>query len=217
MSDGQTDNATDNTPQNDATTADAATPANSGQTGGEPTLSQSQVNNLVGTARKEGRDKAIADLLSDLGLEKADDLKALVSDYRAAQDAQLSELEKANRRAEALEAEKARIAQEKDQLAATMRTDRIRHALEIEAARQGYNDPADAYSLIDLGTIKVGEDGAIAGVEEALKELTKAKPYLLKSGTPPRPLGTPRPRADGQRPQAPAPDTAISRRPVTAL
>ena len=74
---------------------------------------------------------------------------------------------------------------------------RVRHAIEIRAAKMGFVDPSDAYSLVELDTdespIKYdAESGKTVGVEKALKALVKEKPYLVEESTDEKgPKGTP--------------------------
>lgn len=63
--------------------------------GGSAALTQEQANKLIGDARKKGREAAVADLLKELGLDKADDLKSLVRSAKERADAEKSEADKA--------------------------------------------------------------------------------------------------------------------------
>lgn len=44
-----------------------------------------------------------------------------------------------------------------------------------------WHDPKAALKLADLSEVEVDEDGDVTGLDEALKKLAKAKPYLVKS------------------------------------
>lgn len=78
-----------------------------------------------------------------------------------------AELEQANAHAQA-------VAEE-------MVTLRIRQAMFTQAAKMGFHNPDDAYLMADLSGVELGDDGEVAGVETALKDLVKARPYLAKS------------------------------------
>jgi len=56
---------------------------------------------------------------------------------------------------------------------------RVRSAIVAQAAMLGFQNPDDAYSLVDLATVTVA-DGDVKGITESLAALAKAKPYLLK-------------------------------------
>lgn len=88
--------------------------------------------------------------------------------------AEMSEIEKAQ--AEAKEAADA-LAQLKE----STRSSAIRHAVEMAAAKANFTDPSDAYKLADLSSVDVGDDGTVAGVDEAIKALAESKPYMVKS------------------------------------
>jgi len=59
----------------------------------------------------------------------------------------------------------------------------IRHAVEMAAATMKFHNPEVAYHLLDLAEVSIGEDGKVAGVEDALKKLVKSNPYLVGNGT----------------------------------
>ena len=78
-----------------------------------------------------------------------------------------------------------------DQAQTEMVEIRIRNAITLEASKQGFADPDDAYTLADTSGVEINDEGMIEGVKEALEALAKVKPYLLKTngqppGTPPR-------------------------------
>lgn len=56
---------------------------------------------------------------------------------------------------------------------------RVESAVLFEAAKLRFVAPEDAIALLDRKALKVGEDGKVEGVTEALKALAKAKPYLV--------------------------------------
>jgi len=118
-------------------------------------------------------------------------------DTRKEQDKQLKrlgELEKAEeerKKASLSETDKLKQeladAQKRTELAlAEAATVRVKTAVLIAAGQLGFVDPEDAYALIKTSALEVGDDGKVSGVDEALKELAKAKPYMLrKAGAPP--------------------------------
>lgn len=111
---------------------------------------------------------------------------------RAADEANLSEVERLSKRVKELE-ESAQASQ------AEARTLRLRSAVEREAYKRQFADAADAYRLIDHDAIKLNDDGEPTNVGTILDNLAKSKPYLLvtqptANGTPPYPVSpTPRP------------------------
>lgn len=64
------------------------------------------------------------------------------------------------------------------------------NAIQNEAAKLGARDLSDVLKLIDRANIKIQDDGSITGVEEAVKTLIDAKPYLKGDGVAPT-IGSP--------------------------
>ena len=99
-------------------------------------------------------------------------LKDKASQFDELQQAQMSELEKAQAERDAAQAERdAALQQATDRL--------IRSAVVTEAAKLAFTDPGDAFAMVDLGDVTIGEDGEVTGVLEAVKALAQAKPYLI--------------------------------------
>lgn len=143
------------------------------------TFSQTELDGLFAERGKRAADAAINALLSDLGVENVEALKAAKKAAEDAENAKLSELEKAQKQTEKAQAERdAAIAQaEKAQAQAT---ERLLEAAVITAAQE-FNDPNDAWLYVDRSKIETGDDGQFKGVEDAVKVVAEAKPYLLKS------------------------------------
>lgn len=115
------------------------------------------------------KSKGVADKLKRLADLEADEAKR--------KESELSEAQKATAKLAELEKE---LADRDEKLATTT----IRHAVELEASKQGFQSAEDAYLMADLDEVKITEDGKVTGAEAALKALAKAKPYLLKTGKP---------------------------------
>jgi hypothetical protein len=60
----------------------------------------------------------------------------------------------------------------------------LRSAVVGAAARSGFNDPEDAWRMVDHGELEVDEAGQVQGVEDALQALRRAKPYLVRASAP---------------------------------
>jgi len=87
--------------------------------------------------------------------------------------AQMTEAERI--KAELAEAQ-SRAAEAEQRATETM----LRMSVVAAAAKANFNDPADAWRMIDLAALEVDEDGTVAGVDEAVATLLKDKPYLAK-------------------------------------
>lgn len=57
----------------------------------------------------------------------------------------------------------------------------IRTQVIAAAARAGFNDPDDAFRMLDVSALEADESGKIDGLDNALQALVKSKPYLVKS------------------------------------
>jgi hypothetical protein len=99
-------------------------------------------------------------------------LKELEEAEEARRQSELSELEKAQEQIEALKRSQA------DQQAATQSA-MIKAEARTQAAMMGFNNPDDAFYLVNLDSVTVA-DGEVTGAKEALEALAKEKPYLLK-------------------------------------
>lgn len=58
----------------------------------------------------------------------------------------------------------------------------LAEAARADGERKRFINPADAVALADLSKVKIGADGTVAGVSEALKALAESRPHLLEAG-----------------------------------
>ncbi|HJW82826.1 MAG TPA: hypothetical protein VJ754_00850, partial [Anaerolineae bacterium] len=67
-----------------------------------------------------------------------------------------------------------------------LRTERVKGAVEKAARAAGVVEDAvsDAYALIDFAMLEFDDDGQPTNVEDAVKSLVKAKPYLTRQAAP---------------------------------
>lgn len=103
-------------------------------------------------------------------------LEALLAEKAAAEEAEKTELEKAQEAAAKLQAE---LEAERSARALEAK----RSAVQAEAAKLGFNDPADVASFLNLNELD-SEDLA-----EAVKDLSQTKPYLIKADPAPQAVG----------------------------
>lgn len=153
----------------------------------ERTFSQADVDRLMGERAARARQAAVNELLQELEIENLDTLRGTVQAQRQAQEAQMTELQKAQRRIQELDEERKRLAAEN-------RTRVIETEVITAATALGFRNPRDGMALADLTAVAVGDDGKVTGVEEALKALLEARPYLKAEATP-----SPAPNIDAQR------------------
>lgn len=108
---------------------------------------------------------------------EAQGLRKRLVDYedreKAAQAAALSDSEKLQKRVKELEAQTTAAAE-------SHRRAMIRYEVMLQAQGLGVVDPDAAVRLMDDGALEFDEAGQPTNVEKVLKELLKAKPYLVK-------------------------------------
>ncbi len=147
-----------------------------GQQGGQQpgqsdrTFSQSELDRIVQDRLARERNK-YADY---------DDLRAKASRLDEIEQANASDLEKAQKRAEEAEA--------RAKTAAERATSALRRAAVVaEATRAGAVDPDAVLALLPPDAVTVGDDGQVTGAEDAVRALLEQKPYLVGQTTPPPP------------------------------
>jgi hypothetical protein len=110
---------------------------------------------------------------------------------KAADEAKLPELERLQRRNAELEQANTDHERERSEW-------RTQAAVTKAALKLGYQDPVDAFALLDRGGLEYDESGAPKNVDKLLTDLLKAKPYLGGAG---RPSGSADGGVIGQPPQ----------------
>ena len=115
------------------------------------------------------------------------ELTAANAKLKERDDADKSESEKLREERDALKAERAEWQRQRRDL-------NLRHETENAARDAGFADPADVYRFLDVASVDFDDDDRPAGIKDAVKELAKAKPYLLAkaqngaaNGPPPTP------------------------------
>lgn len=153
----------------DADQADIDVPANDADGAADAaqarTFTEEQVNRIV--QERLARQKA--------QFKDYDELKDRAARLQELEDAQKSELEKAQERAVQLEKQAA-------DAAARAQDAVLRSAVVAEAARKNVVDPDAAVALLNKESLVLGDDGAPTNIAEAMDELLKAKPYLVGGG-----------------------------------
>jgi hypothetical protein len=155
-------------------------------------FTQAELDALFAERAKHAASKATADLLTALGAKDAEELKAKIEAAKKLEEAQLSELDKAKKRADELQAQLDAEAKARAEAVATANQKLLRAAVLAQAAELGFNDANDAWMYVDRASIKLDGEN-FTGVKEAVEAVAKAKAYLLKPTTTTRATGTPPP------------------------
>lgn len=162
---------------------------------------QAQVDRLILAEKASTERNRVKALLSDMGVDKLDDLKTIVQEYRDTKDAARTEVERALARANeetvAAQRERASIATE-------------RHSLNVERALMAAGAQGDPAKVARLVEVEVGADAeAVKAAVEAAKadfpSLFGAQTAPLASseptggGAPSRPNHSPDAFAEGKK------------------
>lgn len=138
----------------------------SGKSGGGPPASGGDQNQAFARLQRELRQAQ----------KERDDFKAA---DEARKTADLSDSERWKKTAGETEAQA-------NQLKAELKTTRMQHRFETAAAKAGAVDPQDLWRLADLSSLEYDEKtGKVEGVDDLVKALKAAKPYLFGTSTPP--------------------------------
>lgn len=171
--DGQTPDAPETTPGNE-----------SGQAGETATLTQSQVDAMLKKRLARAEETVMKKLLEDLGVDSLDTAKATLKAKREAEEAEKSELQKAQ---EQLKAEQNRIkaleeAQEAREV--EIRAERLDNAIRNEAKSEGAHDPDEVLVLLKTqGTDGLMDDDGkpkSAKIKKLVADHRESKAHLYK-------------------------------------
>lgn len=140
-------------------------------------LEQSKIDALISDGYKKGATKATEKVLEELGVESLDDVKALLNAKAEAEEAEKSELQKAQERLEAIEAEaealrKANAQKESDlkvtQLAAqhgVTDTDYLKYQLTQAQKSEDFNESAFIENLKETKPFLFGQPSTVPKVD----------------------------------------------------
>ncbi len=114
--------------------------------------------------------------------------KRLADLEKQAQDAEKTKLAETNQFQKLYETAEAKAAALETQLADMLtkaKLGTVKSAIETAARTAGFADPGDAHAFVDVNSIEIDEaTGQAKGVEQLVKDLAKAKPYLVAQATP---------------------------------
>ena len=144
--------------------------ANTG--GAERMFTQQEVNSII--AERAGR--MTAKQLSELGVSSIEELSAIVQKSREREQAEMTELQKA-------QAANAELEKRLEQAAAAQKALAMQSDIVALSAKLGIVDADAAYRLLDKGAIEFDANGKPTNTEALLNDLLKAKPYLAGAGT----------------------------------
>lgn len=138
----------------------------------------------LGSAQPEGQEPK-AELSVDVLKDELKKVRREAAEYRtklrAVEEAQGKAQQDKMTEVERLQADLEKTQAQLEQTERLSRERLVRSAVAIAAARAGFNDPDDAYRLLDMTALEVVDDGTVDGLDKAIQAIVKAKPYLLKT------------------------------------
>lgn len=157
---------------------------------GEKTYTESEVNERIQKAVQDRLNRALKKY------EGFDDIKTELEDLRTfknqADEQNLSEMEKLQKQFEAKNKENEDLLSNYNALKEQLKKDKLHNSFK-ELARQNniqYVDDALQLASSQLETIEADEDGNFKGIEDIVKNLVEAKPFLLAQvKEEPKPIG----------------------------
>jgi len=155
---------------------------------GQQTFTQADLDRIIPQRAQQAARQMLAQALGDRGFQSLEELDTSLNQlttFKQERQTEKERLEEAARLAKE-RAERAE-AQVKDLEQVTQQT-LIKAALSTEAAQAGAAHPDDAYLLAgsDLGSVTVGDNGAVAGARELVQKLVDSGRLAL-SGRPAAP------------------------------
>lgn len=176
----------DNTENNETTETPAAEPKTTVTTPSNEDTPKQEPSNTIPYERFKAVNDAYKSFKS-LGFDSADELKAQLAKLEALEKAEEDRKKAEMTEAERLKAEKeeaAKKAEEAAEQAKNAQETANKRILNTEirsvARSLNANDPNDVLALLDTSNIEIDESGDVKGVEDAVKALKEAKPWMFK-------------------------------------
>ncbi|WHY01867.1 scaffolding protein [Neobacillus sp. DY30] len=161
----------DNTPPE--TKVDDKTPADNGKVP-EKTFTQAEIDEMIQKRLKREKEKQ-AEL--DAKLKRLEEFEKAEEERKTAAMSETERL-KAEKEEAAKKAEEAAEKAKKAQESANQRI--MNTEIKSIARSLNANDPADVLALLDKANLEIDEEGNVKGVEEAVRALKEAKPWMFK-------------------------------------
>lgn len=148
------------------------------------------------TFTQEELDKIVKERLQRDRNKYADynDIKGKLAEFEAAEQArkegEMTELDKLKSQLETKDATASELTSQLTALQESIKKDRIKNAFNRVASSKNIEYLEDAFVMANLDSIEVADDGTVTGLEDAVEELVKNKPYLVTQKVQ-KPVGEP--------------------------
>jgi len=124
-----------------------------------------------------------------------DDLKKKVEEIESEKEKkereEMSELERLQKDLEERDGKLSEYEEKLKRIEEERKQDRIMRAFEKEARKANIEFIEDAYKLADIEKIELDDGGNVSGMEEVVKKLVEAKPFLVKKESKQKQIGEP--------------------------
>lgn len=182
-----TTSTTDTTPANSGAATGSQTPATQQTDTDKLTLTQAELDKLIGQRAQRAKEAAVKELLEKLGVEDPDKLEALVGAEKKRQEAEMSEVEKANKALEKQQTEAQQLRMQLEALQAQRNQDRLRFAI-TNAAHTAQAHKAEAVITLlestqgDALKAALNDSGEVDSkqIETLIGKLKESDPYLFE-------------------------------------
>ncbi len=151
-------------------------------------FTQADLDRIAGETRKAGREGALKELFEKHGVKDEAELKTKLDALSKAETDKLGEVDKAKKLADDEKARADKLAGDLEATNASLKKLTLQRefgftARTLELKFSSTQAEADAFALADLSKVKLDGD-KVEGMEEAVKELQKVRPYLFGEGKP---------------------------------
>lgn len=140
----------------------------------EKTFTQAEIDEMIQKRLKREKEKQ-AEL--DSKLKRLEEFEKAEEERKKAAMSEAERL-KAEKEEAAKKAEEATEQAKKAQESANQRI--LNTEIKSIARSLNANDPADVLALLDKSSVEIDEEGNVKGIEEAVKSLKEAKPWMFK-------------------------------------
>lgn len=147
-----------------------------------PKYTDQDLDKYKGSARKEGRQAALNELLGKVeGAGSVDDLVTAWQEKQQLETAAQSEAERIQQQLNKVQAERDQAMQLAQQRLVEAE---LRNQLIAAGVPAGSVQLQDAMRVVDTTSLEVGDDGTVGGVQEAIQGALEARPWLTADSQP---------------------------------
>jgi hypothetical protein len=141
---------------------------------------QDHINKIVGERAAQATRVATEKILTRLGTDSIDDAASIMEAHAKAQEAEMSEVEKLQKKLDQRQADTDGLREKHSALL-------TKNAILLEANEKKHGLSSDIHGtllqLIDMTLLNVGDDGVVTGADKAIEQAIKDHPVLKANGS----------------------------------